>query len=590
MTVKVFHRIFTCVVLILSVFVSPEPVFAFSTYNFPLDSTNDTSDANLTDNICADAQNYCTLRAALEQSKPLTQAGHTVNILFYKLDSPATIVLHDHLPQNTDANLINDDPTKQITINGNGYMSLLINGNQDTTIEGLIFEDFHGYGIMIYFNGTDVIKNNVFIDNDPGIWVMGGNRNGDVHITGNYIGYNPYTESRDGNTNGINVNDDPGNLGDHILFIGGDSAENGNVIAGNGLSGIFINNENFHTQIVIRNNYIGMADDTTSAYNYKHGIEVENSQCPLVIGGDFLAHKNLIAGNKDVGIYIERSSVATIQGNTFSANAAGTAYIPNQYGDIRVFDSPYLMIGGDSPAYGNVIPQEISVESNAINNTSIMIKHNFLGISRSGFVFPKEADRDGIFAEKVTGYPEISFNTITNFRNGINILRDSSMVPILNNHIYNNSLLGIDLDNDGVTPNDDPPDADTGPNGLQNFPVISNVEVTPIGEAKQVMFDVSIASKPSTTYYIQVFSSPFCSPSGYGEGKQIFFSNPVTTDLNGYGVIEEITDFYPLHIIGPCLTATATEFDGDYYLGTSEFSEGVMAWQPEKLYLSLILK
>ncbi|HBO33362.1 MAG TPA: hypothetical protein DD636_01240 [Anaerolineaceae bacterium] len=178
MTVKVFHRIFTCVVLILSVFVSPEPVFAFSTYNFPLDSTNDTSDANLTDNICADAQNYCTLRAALEQSKPLTQAGHTVNILFYKLDSPATIVLHDHLPQNTDANLINDDPTKQITINGNGYMSLLINGNQDTTIEGLIFEDFHGYGIMIYFNGTDVIKNNVFIDNDPGIWVMGGNRNG----------------------------------------------------------------------------------------------------------------------------------------------------------------------------------------------------------------------------------------------------------------------------------------------------------------------------------------------------------------------------------------------------------------------------
>jgi hypothetical protein len=163
-------------------------------------------------------------------------------------------------------------------------------------------------------------------------------------------------------------------------------------------------------------------------------------------------------------------------------------------------------------------------------------------------------------------------------------------VPILNNHIYNNSLLGIDLDNDGVTPNDDPPDADTGPNGLQNFPVISNVEVTPIGEAKQVMFDVSIASKPSTTYYIQVFSSPFCSPSGYGEGKQIFFSNPVTTDLNGYGVIEEITDFYPLHIIGPCLTATATEFDGDYYFGTSEFSEGVMAWQPEKLYLSLILK
>jgi hypothetical protein len=589
MKFRAFHQVLLCVVLILSVFVNPEPASAFEIIDFIVDSTDDTQDANLGDNVCADISGHCTLRAALEQSKPLTLVGHTVNI-YFDLYSPATIVLHDHLPQNTNANLINSDPTMQITINGNSYMGLLINGDQDTTIEGLIFEDFGGFGITIYFNGTDVIKNNVFIDNAPGIWVMGGYGHGDVHITGNYIGYNPYTESRDGNTNGINVDDDPDILGDNNLFIGGDNAADGNVIAGNGLSGIYINNEKINTQIVIRNNYIGMADDTTSAYNYKHGIEVENSLGPLVIGGDYLAHKNLIAGNKDVGIYIERSSAATIRGNTFSANAAGTVYMPNQYGDIRVFDSPYLMIGGDSPAYGNVIPQGISVESNGINNTNLMIKHNFIGISRSGFVFPNEADHDGVWVENAISYPEISFNTITNFRNGINIIRDSSMVPILNNHIYNNSLLGIDLDNDGVTPNDDPPDADSGPNGLQNFPIISNVEVTPIGEAKQVMFDVSIASKPSTTYYIQVFSSAFCSPSGYGEGKQIFFSNPVTTDSNGYGVIEEITDFYPLHIIGPCLTATATEFDGVHYLGTSEFSQGVMAWQPEKLYLPMIVK
>ncbi|MGZ7142610.1 hypothetical protein ACXWOE_09330, partial [Streptococcus pyogenes] len=77
---------------------------------------------------------------------------------------------------------------------------------------------------------------------------------------------------------------------------------------------------------------------------------------------------------------------------------------------------------------------------------------------------------------------------------------------------------------------------------------------------------------------------------GYGEGKQIFYSNPVTTDSNGYGVFEELTDFYPLNIIGPCLTATATEWDGVHYLGTSEFSEGVMAWQPETLFLPLIVR
>ncbi len=44
-----------------------------------------------------------------------------------------------------------------------------------------------------------------------------------------------------------------------------------------------------------------------------------------------------------------------IQGNTFSSNAAGTQYIPNQMGDLKVFDSTYMRIGGDTSAYGNVI-------------------------------------------------------------------------------------------------------------------------------------------------------------------------------------------------------------------------------------------
>ena len=39
------------------------------------------------------------------------------------------------------------------------------------------------------------------------------------------------------------------------------------------------------------------------------------------------------------------------------------------------------------------------------------------------------------------------------------------------NAIHSNAELGIDLNNDGVTPND-PGDADSGPNGLQNFPEI----------------------------------------------------------------------------------------------------------------------
>ena len=44
---------------------------------------------------------------------------------------------------------------------------------------------------------------------------------------------------------------------------------------------------------------------------------------------------------------------------------------------------------------------------------------------------------------------------------------------ISRNSIFSNVGFGIDLDLNGVTPNDGLGDADTGPNNLQNYPVIT---------------------------------------------------------------------------------------------------------------------
>ena len=588
MNFRAFHRILASAVLLLSVLSTTVDVHA-GVFNFTVNSSADTSDANLLDNICADAQGNCTLRAALEQSKQLTPAGHTVNI-FFSLPSPATIEITSDLPSNTQASLINNNPMNRITIDGNFFRGFTIAGDQDTTIEGLIIKDFDLVGVMVYIGGTDTIKNNIFVGNDTGVYVSGlAVGHGTVHVTGNYVGYNPYTELRDQNNKGIEVKDITDSDGDCQVWIGGLNAEDGNVIAGNSQSGIYIDNEKQNTDIIILNNYIGMVDDTTPEFNNRHGIEVVKSAGGLNIGGDYLTQGNLIAGNKMLGVSIAESNSASIQGNIFSSNAAGTAYIPNETGDVKVFDSPYLRIGGDTAGYGNVIPQGVTVESNSVNNVNLLIKHNFLGISKSGYVYPIDPDRDGLFIEGATGFPEISFNQITNFNKGIVIL-SNSVVPISKNKIYGNREMGIDLEDDGVTANDSL-DSDTGPNGLQNFPVISNVVVQDFDTVKIVSFDVRLHSAPNKQYYIEVFSSPFCGSNGYGQGKQVFaYNGSLTTDSSGDTGIWHISEVYPTNIIGPCLTATATEFDGVHYLGTSEFSQGVMAWQPEKIFLPMMVK
>ena len=52
--------------------------------------------------------------------------------------------------------------------------------------------------------------------------------------------------------------------------------------------------------------------------------------------------------------------------------------------------------------------------------------------------------------------------------------RNVTGVAVQDNAIVGNALLGIDLNGDGVTPND-AGDGDSGPNGLQNFPEINTV-------------------------------------------------------------------------------------------------------------------
>ncbi|MCU0963084.1 MAG: PKD domain-containing protein, partial [Pirellulaceae bacterium] len=120
------------------------------------------------------------------------------------------------------------------------------------------------------------------------------------------------------------------------------------------------------------------------------------------------------------------------------------------------------------------------------------------------------------------------------------------------NSIHSNGGLGIDLSNDGVTPNDDG-DVDVGPNDLQNFPVVRLAEAL-FGATRVVG---TLDSLPDTTFTIDLYANIATDSSGYGEGEQWLDAFVVTTDSAGHADFDKVL---PRAIAaGNFITATATE-------------------------------
>ena len=140
---------------------------------------------------------------------------------------------------------------------------------------------------------------------------------------------------------------------------------------------------------------------------------------------------------------------------------------------------------------------------------------------------------------------------------------------ILGNSIFSNLLgLGIDLGARGVTPND-AGDFDTGPNNLQNFPVLRSARLMVL-KTKQLIVRGRIDTPNPRTVTIEFFSNPVPTPGGdpSGHGEGAVFLGRVTPNVLG-----RFTATLPPVLTGTVISATATDANGS----TSEFAANIAA-------------
>jgi len=134
---------------------------------------------------------------------------------------------------------------------------------------------------------------------------------------------------------------------------------------------------------VVQGNYIGVNAAGTAALPNESGIVFFNNAPNNTIGGSTAAHKNVISGNRNIGISIESSNANVVQGNFIGTNAAGDAAIINQSQNFRVSDSSNTLIGGSTATTGTA-PGNVVMSIFVNGGAQTLIQGNLIGTNAAG--------------------------------------------------------------------------------------------------------------------------------------------------------------------------------------------------------------
>jgi CSLREA domain-containing protein len=380
-------------------------------------------------------------------------------------------------------------------------------------------------------------------------------------VSGNYIGLDQSGTAILGNAQeGIRV------LGSRENTIGGATEAARNVISANGGDGIHFFPYPFSAADfnLVLGNYVGTdVTGTVDLGNGDWGIQVNGDD--NTIGGTTASSRNVISGN-EWGVTLANHHRNEVLGNYIGTDATGARALGNEDIGIAISGSDNI-IGGAEPGAGNVISANKKGVGVAENGGFTIIRGNRIGTDASGRYALGNRVR-GVTINSahntVGGAGDGEANLIAfNGTEGIMLRQDALHVAVLRNAIHSNGTIGIDLgDEDGVTPND-PGDGDTGPNGLQNFPVLDQADATP---SPSVTVGGTLDSAASTSYRIEFFACDACDPSGHGEGERYLGFADRTTAPDGT-LAFSVTLTAPVSD-GASITATATDPENN----TSEFS------------------
>ncbi|MCY3886621.1 MAG: hypothetical protein OXG19_02800 [Chloroflexi bacterium] len=346
--------------------------------------------------------------------------------------------------------------------------------------------------------------------------------------------------------------------------IGGAGPNERNLISGNRLAGIELRDAGSKT-MQIQGNWIGLAPGGAATVGNDVGIFIHGARegtAQVIVGGLQAASRNVISGNR-VGLALERGARAiAVIGNWIGLSADGASPLPNEEDGVSVLrDTRHITIGGSTVAQGNYIMSAgngVTVEGAA----GVSIQNNGIGVMPDGSLVGSLA---GIMLRNGARETIVRSNRIGGSAAGVLLLHESTVRNRVSRNLFlGNAGIAIDLGGDGPTAND-PGDADAGPNGRLNTPVI-------LGASPERVHGSASPGAVVELYAVAAPGFPQLDRSGFGPGGR--YLGETVADAAGEWSLE--AEVEP----GAAVSAIAIDAAGN----TSEFAANFVG---EQIALSL---
>jgi hypothetical protein len=231
-------------------------------------------------------------------------------------------------------NYIGTDPTGTVDL-GNATHGVSISQGQNNKIG----------------NSTAGGRNIISGNNQSGISISLANNN---EILGNYIGTDVNGTADLGNTQrGVFIINNS-----KYNNVGNGTAGGRNIISGNNLIGIVISDSGTNSNEVVGNYIGTTVDGSGALANSQHGVKIQSNAWYNQIGNGSAGGRNIISGNTLSGINIENTNSNEVIGNYIGTTVSGEAPLQNDQYGIQINGSYNIIGGNTSTpgtASGNLI-------------------------------------------------------------------------------------------------------------------------------------------------------------------------------------------------------------------------------------------